>query len=303
MTFYIDIIFVENIIMNYIILFATGLIIKKDTKHLKLFVSSIIGATYAIMSYISGLEIYTNQITKFLLSIVMIYIAYNPNNIKKMFKDIVIFYLTSFCFGGAAYYLLYYISPQQIKNIGGTLIGSYPMKIAILGGILGFFILNIAFNVIKNKVDKTSIFYDIEVFYKEKSVKVKMLLDTGNLLVEPITSFPVIIIEKEKMKEILSQKDLEIIGKGLVNNFDGLSEDLKLRCRIIPFSSIGKNNGMIIGMKPDYIKIYDDENVKIIKKVIIGIYDKKISRNNKYSGLIGLELLNYQNEKQVKVEK
>lgn len=303
MTFYIDIIFVENIIMNYIILFATGLIIKKDTKHLKLFVSSIIGATYAIMSYISRLEIYTNQITKFLLSIVMIYIAYNPNNIKKMFKDIVIFYLTSFCFGGAAYYLLYYISPQQIKNIGGTLIGSYPMKIAILGGILGFFILNIAFNVIKNKVDKTSIFYDIEVFYKEKSVKVKMLLDTGNLLVEPITSFPVIIIEKEKMKEILSQKDLEIIGKGLVNNFDGLSEDLKLRCRIIPFSSIGKNNGMIIGMKPDYIKIYDDENVKIIKKVIIGIYDKKISRNNKYSGLIGLELLNYQNEKQVKVEK
>ena len=222
MTFYIDIIFVENIIMNYIILFATGLIIKKDTKHLKLFVSSIIGATYAIMSYISRLEIYTNQITKFLLSIVMIYIAYNPNNIKKMFKDIVIFYLTSFCFGGAAYYLLYYISPQQIKNIGGTLIGSYPMKIVILGGILGFFILNIAFNVIKNKVDKTSIFYDIEVFYKEKSVKVKMLLDTGNLLVEPITSFPVIIIEKEKMKEILSQKDLEIIGKGLVNNFDGL---------------------------------------------------------------------------------
>lgn len=303
MTFYIDIIFVENIIMNYIILFATGLIIKKDTKYLKLFVSSIIGATYAIMSYISGLEIYTNQITKFLLSIVMIYIAYNPNNIKKMFKDIVIFYLTSFCFGGTAYYLLYYISPQQIKNIGGTLIGSYPMKIAILGGILGFFIINIAFNIIKSKVDKTSIFYDIEVFYKEKSVKVKMLLDTGNLLVEPITSFPVIIIEKEKMKEILSQKDLEIIGKGLVNNFDGLSEDLKLRCRIIPFSSIGKNNGMIIGMKPDYIKIYDEENVKIIKKVIIGIYDKKISRNNKYSGLIGLELLNYQNEKQVKVEK
>ena len=103
MTFYIDIIFVENIIMNYIILFATGLIIKKDTKHLKLFVSSIIGATYAIMSYISRLEIYTNQITKFLLSIVMIYIAYNPNNIKKMFKDIVIFYLTSFCFGSVIF--------------------------------------------------------------------------------------------------------------------------------------------------------------------------------------------------------
>ena len=60
MTFYIDIIFVENIIMNYIILFATGLIIKNNLKHLKLFLSSVIGATYAIMSYISNLEIYKN---------------------------------------------------------------------------------------------------------------------------------------------------------------------------------------------------------------------------------------------------
>jgi stage II sporulation protein GA (sporulation sigma-E factor processing peptidase) len=90
MIFYIDLIFLENIIMNYIILFATGLIIKDDLKHIRIFLSSTIGAIYAIMSYISGLEIYKNQVVKFLLSVVMTYIAFNPKNIKKMCKNIVI---------------------------------------------------------------------------------------------------------------------------------------------------------------------------------------------------------------------
>lgn len=300
MTFYIDVIFFENIIMNYIILFATGLIIKKDLKHLRLIISSTIGAIYAIMSYVSGLTLYTNKITKLLLSITMVYIAYNPINIKILIKNTIIFYLTSFCFGGAAYYLLFYISPEQINNINGILTGSYPIKIAILGGILGFFIINIGFKIIKNRLDKNSIFYNIEIFMEEKSVQVKTILDTGNLLVEPITSFPVIIIEEEKIKEILEEKDIKIINNGLTNSFEGLSEKLKVRCRIIPFSSVGTENGMIIGFKPDYIKVNnEDGSIKIVKDVIVGIYNKKLSKNNNYAGLIGLELLNSENERQV----
>lgn len=293
MTFYIDVIFLENIMMNYIILFATGLIIKNNMKQIKLILSSSIGAIYAIMSYISKVEIYENTVVKFLLSIVMLYIAFKPNNIKKMFKNIIIFYLTSFCFGGAAYYLLYHISPEQINNMNGILTGSYPIKIAILGGILGFFILNIGFKVIKNRIDKNSIFYQAKIVYEEKSILVKVILDTGNLLIEPITGVPVMLIEQEKLKELLGERNVEIISNGLINNFEGLEEKLKLKCRIIPFSSVGKNNGLLIGFKPDYISIYNDvEDEKTIKEVMIGICNSKISKSGTYSGLMGLELLN-----------
>lgn len=293
MTFYIDVIFLENIMMNYIILFATGLIIKNNMKQIKLILSSSIGAIYAIMSYISKVEIYENTVVKFLLSIVMLYIAFKPNNIKKMFKNIIIFYLTSFCFGGAAYYLLYHISPEQINNMNGILTGSYPIKIAILGGILGFFILNIGFKVIKNRIDKNSIFYQAKIVYEEKSILVKVILDTGNLLIEPITGVPVMLIEQEKLKELLGERNVEIISNGLINNFEGLEEKLKLKCRIIPFSSVGKNNGLLVGFKPDYISIYNDvEDEKTIKEVMIGICNSKISKSGTYSGLMGLELLN-----------
>ena len=295
MTFYIDIIFLENIIMNYIILYTTGLIMQEKISYLRMLISSILGAIYVIMLYITQLPIYTNVIIKIVLSVVMIYIAFYPNILKKLIKNIVIFYLTSFCFGGAAYYLLYNVSPEQIKNINGVLVGEYPIKIAILGGILGAFVIYISFKIVKRKIDKNSIYYKIEIGYNEKNVEVTTLLDTGNLLAEPITKCPVVIIEEKKLLHILDEESLDILKKGQMDKLDYLEEKLKLRCRVIPFNSIGKNNGILLGFKPDYIKLYNDEEKKIINDVIVCTCSNKF--NKKYSGLIGLELLNSQEGK------
>ena len=60
--------------------------------------------------------------------------------------------------------------------------------------------------------------------------------------------------------------------------------------KFIPFSSLGNENGMLVGFKPDYIKIYgEEENVRT--DVIIGIYDGKLTKTNKYTSLVGLNIL------------
>ena len=298
MTFYIDIILMENMIMNYIILFATGTIIKVNIKQTRLILASFVGSMYAIMSYISRLEMYMNQITKVLLSIVMVYIAFAPKNIKKLIKELLIFYLTSFCFGGSAYYLLYYISPKQINNINGILTGSYPIKMAVLGGIVGFILIVISFKIVKNKFNKNIIFYDLEIGIDNKICNLKAILDTGNLLVDPITLVPVIIVEEEAIREIVSENILRVLLNLMnSNNYEEIPEKFKKRCRFIPFSSIGKKNGMIIGIKPDYVKIYNEEDVIIRKNSIVGVSNQKLSKNNLYSGLIGLDLLTKETQK------
>ena len=114
MTIYIDIIFLENLFMNYIILFATGTILKLPIKIIRTFISSSIGSIYAIISYMSILEIYSSTILKILLSVAMVYIAFNTKNLKQFVKQLIIFYLTSFTFGGVAFALLYFIRPQDI---------------------------------------------------------------------------------------------------------------------------------------------------------------------------------------------
>lgn len=83
MTIYIDIIIVENLIMNYIILYATGLISKCKIYYLRIFFASAIGAIYVVIQYISKLNIYSNSLIKLILSIIIVFIAFNPQNIKK----------------------------------------------------------------------------------------------------------------------------------------------------------------------------------------------------------------------------
>ncbi len=48
MTIYLDVVFIENICMNSIILFATGLVTKSKCKVIKVLISSMIGALYVV---------------------------------------------------------------------------------------------------------------------------------------------------------------------------------------------------------------------------------------------------------------
>lgn len=292
MTLYIDLILLENIIMNYIIILATGMVCKANIKQTRLILASLLGGIYAIIICVIDFKFCTNQITKLLISICMVYISFNPMNVKVMIKQLFIFYLTSFCFGGVAYYLLYCVNSNLIRSVNGILVGTYPIKIALLGGILGFFIVNISFKIIKSKLTKKDMIYHIDIYYKEKKSSIKAILDTGNLLTDPISSTPVLIVEAQALRNIISENILKNIENILYGKFKEIDEDIKTRCSIIPFSSIGKNNGMLIGFRPDYIKIHTEDREEIRKKVVVGIYNNKLVKNGLYSGLIGLNLLN-----------
>jgi hypothetical protein len=76
-------------------------------------------------------------------------------------------------------------------------------------------------------------------------------------------------------------------GKWLVNKEEMLYD---YNFKIIPFNSLGNENGMLLGFKPDYIKIYAEE-VHKKSNIIIGIYDGKLSKANLYTSLIGLNSL------------
>ena len=152
MTIYLDVVLVENLCMNYIILFASGYILKIKINHIRLVLSALLGGIYSIAAYIEIIQIYSNIILKIILSIVMVYLAYNPKTIKILIKEIIFFYLTSFVFGGCAFALLYFVKPQEILMKNGVYVGTYPLKIAVLGGIVGFVIITIAFYFVKTKL-------------------------------------------------------------------------------------------------------------------------------------------------------
>lgn len=292
MTIYVDIVLFENLCMNYIILFGTAYIIKIKVRHIRIFFASMMGAVYAVLAYSGIFPIYANLITKIVLSICMTYIAFNPKKLKGLIKELIVFYLVSFALGGCAFALLYIVRPQDIFIKNGVLIGTYPLKIALLGGITGFVITYVAFKVVKSRITKNEIIYKAIVKIEKQELEINVLLDTGNMLKDPISDDSVIMIEKTKLYKILPKELLDNINKFLGGEFENAENlEYKKRIRFIPFTSVGKQNGMLLGIKADLVKIITDVDEIINEKAIIGIYEKTFSKSGKYSGLIGLDIL------------
>lgn len=63
------------------------------------------------------------------------------------------------------------------------------------------------------------------------------------------------------------------------------------RFRIIPFRSLGRDNGMLVGFKPDEIIIFDSERKIQSGNIIVAIYSKNLSGDGEYSALIHPEML------------
>ena len=294
-TIYIDVIFLENLIMNSIILYATAIILKIKPKMIRVFASSTIGSVYAIITYITEIEIYTSVILKAILAVIMIYVAFNPQNIKKLFKQVAIFYLTSFVFGGVTLYLIYYIKPQEVFIKNGVFVGDYILKVIMLGAIVAFITIKISLKIIKTKINPKDMYCKIKIKLNEKTIETKAMIDTGNLAKEPITNMPVVIVESSLLKDVLPIQILNNLEKILCGDLSQIPEEIqekyisKLRC--IPFSSLGKPNGMLLGIKADEIEVETEEEKKITKNVIIGIYDKSLTKRGEYRALIGIELI------------
>ena len=294
MTVYVDVVLLENLCMNYIILFGTGYIIKLKIKHWRILVSSSIGAVYAILAYMGIFPLYANIVVKIILSLCMVYIAFNPKNIKAIIKELALFYLVSFALGGCAFALLYIVRPQDIFMKDGVYIGTYPLKIALLGGVVGFIITYVAFKVVKTRMNKNELIYEIVLKINEKELTTKVMLDTGNMLKDPISNNPVILIEKKILYGILPKELLEntknMLGGDFKNN-DDLENEYRTRLRIIPFTSVGKQNGMMLGIKVDEIKIITDIDEIINTNAIVCVYEKEFSKRGKYFGIMGMDLI------------
>lgn len=135
-----------------------------------------------------------------------------------------------------------------------------------MDGVVGFVISVIAFNIVKTRLRKQDVFCDIKIFLYENYVKTKAIIDTGNMLKDPISNMPVIVVQKDVMQDILPNKILDnleriVSGKLEEKIYNEIDNIYKSRFRVIPFSSIGKQNGLLLGIKVDSIEIdFDEEN-------------------------------------------
>ncbi len=69
-----------------------------------------------------------------------------------------------------------------------------------------------------------------------------------------------------------------------------IKQEYMSKLKVIPFTSLGKQNGMLVGIKADKIVINTSEDMKEVDKAIIGIYNKSLTKKGEYRALIGISI-------------
>lgn len=295
---YAEYLLIENIIINYIILYVTDKITRTNTSKIRLFIASLVGSIYTLVVFFPTLQFMGKFLIKFSVSILMIILAFNPGKFKLFLKQLSTFYLTSFVFAGTVVGIFYILNNKFILTKFSFKDSNELIKFLTLG--IGLAIILIK-NILKNyfiKINKEDCLTKITITLNNRKIELVALIDTGNSLKEPISQKPVIIAEYRVLKTILPElvKKAYLENKDVDLNFiakimEELGDEIKLR--LIPFKSLGNDNGILIGFIPDSINVsLNNETKKLKDDIIVAIYNDKLATDEQYNGLLHPEILN-----------
>ena len=298
MEIYIDVLFLENVVMNYLILLVTAKFSKSKTSSLRLFLGALIGALYVVALIIMpNVKVYYTTFAKVALSFTMIAVSFWPEKLKVFLKTLAIFYISTFIFAGAAFAFLYFNQTGGfIRNGIVYVFWQSKWTVLFLSIIMVWIIIGIFWEIIQYKFVKETLLVPLKIAFESKIIDLAALVDTGNSLYDPLTNTPVIVVEFKAIREALPTEIQDIFEKSKENDLGCVTNIVSRsawfsRFRLIPFTSLGKENGMLIGFKPDYIEIGENEEKRGVNNVIVGIYNRALSKNEKYKALLNPELM------------
>jgi len=293
---YLDIILLDNLIMNFIILWIVWKVLKNTAPIWRLWCSSFIGSMYAVLLLIPGFILFEQLYFKLVLSLVMMLIGFRIQTLKDFLKLLGFFYGITFMFGGAAFGFYYFFSTNIDLENGVFYIKNFPVKIILFSAVFIIMLYRWLWPLLQSKLNHHQLIYKVEVQFEGNCIRFDAFLDTGNELIDPISQCPVMVVEFDQIKPILPVDIQRIFLQSKDNNFEFVTQVMAEsswinRFRMVPFKAIGNSNGLLIAYRPDSARILINENWKEIKDVIIGICNQSLSSSSEYHALIQSQII------------
>ena len=264
MIIYIDLLFLEYFIINYLLIEITGRTLKIKSTFLKKSVSSLVVTIYSIVATITKSQILSATIFKLLLAALAICISFKPTTFSDGIKYILVFYVITYFIGGIASSIINTIPVEQICVL-----------IAIA---MSYLLIMIMKKILRN----SNYICDLKIKINERYVMTKALIDTGHNLNDLITGDTVIIVNENVIREISEELLYVLEGKTLV-----IPEKYKTKIRMITYSSVG-GEGVLMGVRCENVSLYYSGKKIENKNVVVALSKQRIK---KVDALIGINLI------------
>lgn len=264
MKIYLDIFFLVNTAMNFVILMLESFFQNRRIYVRKLLLASLAGAVFALILLVTGIHRHILFLLLFYLagSIFIVRLAFGKTTAGALVRNVVLFYCAAFVLAGLL---------EQLQNVFHKE-GSLVLLLMGAGGILVFVYRISPWG--RRWKEMSRRYYPVRLIYCGKKISGKGLLDTGNHLMEPISHRPVMIGEKKFLTPLLKTEPIPVM-------------------RYIPYHSIGKERGILAAFCADVLEIQDDGGAwHCQKKTWIAISENHLSADGEYELILHPDITN-----------
>ncbi|RXT15015.1 sigma-E processing peptidase SpoIIGA [Ammoniphilus sp. CFH 90114] len=296
MTVYLDLIFLTNFLIDTILLWSTAFVLKLKPRWYRLGLGAAIGATYTLViffPYINGLFTF---FTKLLFSALMVFCTFGYHRIGAFLQRILCFYMVAFVLGGGLLGLHFFLQTESeiLSGIVFTQTGGLGTSITWGFILIAFpclwWLSGRALRQLKENNRKATFYVELEVFINEQAIACRGLIDTGNQLYEPITRWPVTIMDLNLFKEVLPEKLYATVKdkKDLSSHdiFPDVEDDWLQKVRIIPYRSVSRGMDLLLALRPDKVRLIQDGEIYETKRVLIGLNPVPLSSDGSYQAIV-----------------
>lgn len=258
-----DVLIIINFSMDFLALFITAKIMHIKLNSKKITLSSIIGAIYSLVILSLNLPPMCSGIISIGMAFLLTFTAYGRQKTKTFLKNTFVFYIVNFALGGGITAICNLLNIWQNKRnlmINGTfdvLYSDIPFGIlallALLCGVFSF----VSGKLVKKKSAETTC--SLSISFNQNTIMLEALVDSGNLLREPLSGKPVIIVSYSEMRKLIP---IELIPLFKNKDTSCLENSIfSAKIRIIPISTVG-GNSLLFGILADKV-ILDKKEVDV----------------------------------------
>lgn len=264
---YIDVFFVVNFLMDMLLLTVHRQMLGYTATYPRIAMSATLGALWACVAEVTKLgNTFIGKVCTYIfIAAIMVRICTGKCNIKKWIRYTVLLYAVAAFAGGVCHMVVYYtMAGYWLQTV---ILGNHMLVAGIFMSIVLMVAINGYLNAKKAYMGKIC---RIVLEVCGKSVTLNGFYDTGNVLMDTYYAKPVHIAQKQSLDFILNE----------------IEDYTQLKLHIIPFSSIGCENGILEVITADRMYIYDNDEVKILQQPLIGMTKQRLSKDGAYDMLI-----------------
>lgn len=293
MRIYADALFAVNFFMDYFILWLTSRLWRYKPRRFAVFRGALLMAGgYTLIACVPQLYRTLGPLGQHMCLIAGLISAFLPKSPSELFKLVLIAEASAFVTGGAASALYFFASYG-----GGSMVRvtaeRFSFKLLLIAASGIYIAVKASEGFIKANIVHRDMYCALEFHYNGRSAAATALVDTGNSLRDPISGSGVIIVQYSAVCSLFDEKTGEIIKNASASEalelLTGLDEsEMKSRIRLIPFKSLGRENGMLVGFCCPRVKIMPaDGSVGVLENAVVGVYNGALSGKSSYDALIG----------------